>query len=209
MKNRNATIAIIDYDLGNTKSVSNAIQYLGYKTIITSEQEILAKADILILPGVGAFEEAMKSINAKKLDKILNELVIKEQKPIIGICLGMQLLATHSEENGLFEGLNFIEGEIKKIIPTHKVSVPHVGWNDLQCDGNSILFKNLLESKNFYFDHSFYFDCNKKYVSSSCNYGGLEITASVQKNNIFGVQFHPEKSHNNGLRLFRSFIENI
>jgi imidazole glycerol-phosphate synthase subunit HisH len=208
MKYKNAQIAIIDYDLGNTQSVKNAIEYLGYKVWVSDEYEKLKKADALILPGVGAFEAAMNSIQKKQLDKIIQELVIAHQKPILGICLGMQLLASTSEENGIHHGLNLIEGNVKKIIPKTNVTVPHVGWNDLVIKSEVKIYQNLKGSKNFYFDHSYYYDCESQYISASCQYGGLSITASIQKNNVMGVQFHPEKSQNNGLRLFRSFIEN-
>lgn len=203
-------VAIIDYDLGNTYSVLNAIEFLGYKVFVTSDYEKLKKANAIILPGVGAFEAAIKSIVRKELDKMLAELVLKEQKPLLGICLGMQLLANSSEENGFHQGLGFIEGTVKKIIPIpkSKATVPHVGWNDLNIVQNSKIYVKLKDSKNFYFDHSYHFECKSQYISATCNYGGLSLVASVQKNNIFGVQFHPEKSQNNGLRLFRAFIEN-
>ncbi|PKQ70840.1 imidazole glycerol phosphate synthase subunit HisH [Raineya orbicola] len=208
MKYKNIQVAIIDYDLGNTYSVLNAIEFLGYKVFVTSEYEKLKKANAIILPGVGAFEAAIKSIVRKELDKILTELVLQEQKPLLGICLGMQLLANTSEENGLHQGLGFIEGNVKKITPKSKAAVPHVGWNDLNIIQNSKIYSRLKDSKNFYFDHSYHFECESQYISATCNYGGLSLVASVQKNNIFGVQFHPEKSQNNGLRLFRAFIEN-
>ncbi len=208
MKYKHTQIAIIDYDLGNTYSVLNAIEFLGYKVLVTSDYEKLKKADAIILPGVGAFEAAIKSIIRKGLDKILAELVLQEQKPLLGICLGMQLLANSSEENGFHQGLGFIEGSVKKIIPISDATVPHVGWNDLNMVQDSKIYSKLKDSKNFYFDHSYYFECESKYVSATCSYGGLSLAASVQKNNIFGVQFHPEKSQNNGLRLFRAFIEN-
>ncbi|MFN3315801.1 MAG: imidazole glycerol phosphate synthase subunit HisH [Raineya sp.] len=208
MRYKNTQIAIIDYDLGNTYSVLNAIEFLGYKVFVTSDYEKLKKANAIILPGVGAFEAAIKSIIRQGLDKILAELVLQEQKPLLGICLGMQLLANSSEENGFHRGLGFIEGAVKKIIPKSDATVPHVGWNDLHTVQDSKIYSKLKDSKNFYFDHSYHFECESQYVSATCNYGGLSLVASIQKNNIFGVQFHPEKSQNNGLRLFRAFIEN-
>ena len=228
---KKAKIAIIDYDLGNTQSVSNALEFLGYKTIISDKKEVLMTADALILPGVGAFEIAMNAIKQRNLIEILSEIVLIHKKPILGICLGMQLLATTSEENAPennpHKGLDFIAGNVRKITPTLHASVPHVGWNNIESTQNSVLYERLNQnsnqnngqnnqndnqnnqSKNFYFDHTFYFDCDAKYQSSVCDYGGLKLTAAVQKDNIFGVQFHPEKSQNNGLRLFRGFIENI
>ena len=203
------TIVIIDYGIGNIHSVSNAIKYLGYKNIIISDDEnIIQKADALILPGVGAFEECISNLKNRKLDIILNEAVIVNKKPILGICVGMQLLATCSEENGLHNGLDWIKGSVKKINVPHPLAVPHVGWNDVSSKNKSILFNNNSQNANFYFDHSYHFVCDEQYVSGYCDYG-TRITAAVERENIFGVQFHPEKSQNNGLKLFRSFFNSI
>jgi glutamine amidotransferase len=203
------TIVIIDYGIGNIHSVSNAIKYLGYKNIIISDDEnIIQKADALILPGVGAFEECISNLKNRKLDIILNEAVIVNKKPILGICVGMQLLATCSEENGLHNGLDWIKGSVKKINVPQPLAVPHVGWNDVSSKNKSILFNSNSENANFYFDHSYHFVCDEQYVSGYCDYG-TRITAAVERENIFGVQFHPEKSQNNGLKLFRSFFNSI
>jgi glutamine amidotransferase len=203
------TIVIIDYGIGNIHSVLNAIKYLGYKNIIISDDEnIIKKADALILPGVGAFEECIRNLKNRKLDIILNEAVILNKKPILGICVGMQLLATCSEENGLHNGLDWIKGSVKKINVPQPLAVPHVGWNDVCSKNKSILFNSNSENANFYFDHSYHFVCDEQYVSGYCDYG-TRITASVERENIFGVQFHPEKSQNNGLKLFRSFFNSI
>lgn len=203
------TIVIIDYGIGNTHSVSNAIKYLGYKNIIISDDEKkIQKADALILPGVGAFEECISNLKNRKLDIILNEAVIINKKPILGICVGMQLLATCSEENGLHNGLDWIKGAVKKIIVPKPLAVPHVGWNDVITMNENILFNRNIENSNFYFDHSYHFVCDEKYIAGYCDYG-TRITAAVQKEHIFGVQFHPEKSQTNGLKLFRSFFNSI
>ena len=203
------TIVIIDYGIGNTHSVSNAIKYLGYKNIIISDDEKkIQKADALILPGVGAFEECISNLKNRKLDIILNEAVIINKKPILGICVGMQLLATCSEENGLHNGLDWIKGAVKKIIVPKPLAVPHVGWNDVITMNENILFNRNIENSNFYFDHSYHFVCDEKYIAGYCDYG-TRITAAVQRENIFGVQFHPEKSQTNGLKLFRSFFNSI
>ena len=203
------TIVIIDYGIGNTHSVSNAIKYLGYKNIIISDDEKkIQKADALILPGVGAFEECISNLKNRNLDIILNEAVIINKKPILGICVGMQLLATCSEENGLHNGLDWIKGAVKKIIVPKPLAVPHVGWNDVITMNENILFNRNIENSNFYFDHSYNFVCDEKYIAGYCDYG-TRITAAVQKEHIFGVQFHPEKSQTNGLKLFRSFFNSI
>jgi glutamine amidotransferase len=203
------TIVIIDYGIGNTHSVSNAIKYLGYnKLIISDDEKKIHNADALILPGVGAFEECISNLKNRKLDLILNEEVIVNKKPILGICVGMQLLATNSEENGLHIGLDWIKGSVKKINVPKPLTVPHVGWNDVTSKNKNILFNNNSENANFYFDHSYHFLCEEQYVAGYCDYG-INITAAVQKENIFGVQFHPEKSQTNGLKLFRSFFNSI
>jgi glutamine amidotransferase len=205
----NPTIVIIDYGVGNTHSVLNAIKFLGYKNIIISDEEIkIQKADALILPGVGAFEECINNLINRKLDIILNEAVIVDKKPILGICVGMQLLATTSEENGLHNGLDWIKGSVKKIIVPKPLAVPHVGWNNVISKSDNILFNRNLKNANFYFDHSYHFVCDEQYISGYCDYG-TKIIAAVQRENIFGVQFHPEKSQTSGLKLFRSFFNSI
>ena len=202
-------IVIIDYGVGNTYSVSNAIKYLGYKRLkISDDEKVIADADALILPGVGAFEEATKNLKARNLFGILNEQVLVKNKPILGICVGMQLFATASEENGLHEGLNWIEGRVKKLDIPGNFAVPHVGWNDVTYNSVDPLFTRNPGNINFYFDHSYYFECAEEYVAAYCDYG-IKVTAAVQKKNIFGVQFHPEKSQISGLKLFRSFFNSI
>lgn len=202
----NQKIVIVDYGIGNTYSVSNAIGYLGYHKLKISDQEkVIAEADALILPGVGAFEVCINNLREKHLDTILSEQVLVKKKPILGICVGMQMLATFSQENGLHKGLNWIEGGVKKLELLKQYAVPHVGWNNVKFNVKTPLFDRLEENCNFYFDHSFYFDCDEKYVSAYCDYG-IKLTAAVQRDNIFGVQFHPEKSQTTGLKSFRSFF---
>ena len=202
-------IVIIDYGVGNTNSVSNAIKYLGYnKLTISDNEDVIKNADVLILPGVGAFEEAINNLRARKLDLILNDEVLNKKKPILGICVGMQLMATLSEENGINQGLNWIEGKVKKLQLPKEFSVPHVGWNDITINNIQPLFDRNTENSHFYFDHSYYFDCKPDYISAYCNYH-IKVTAAIQKDNIFGVQFHPEKSQTNGLKLFRDFFNSI
>lgn len=202
-------IVIIDYGVGNTHSVSNAIASLGYKKLrISDEESVIADADVLILPGVGAFEEAANNLRKRNLDKILNEQVLVKHKPILGICVGMQLLATWSEENGKHAGLNWIEGKVVKLELPPVFAVPHVGWNDVTVNQTEPLFSRNDSGSNFYFDHSYYFECDDKFVAAYCDYG-KKVTAAVQYKNVFGVQFHPEKSQTNGLKLFRGFFNSI
>lgn len=205
----NPKIVIVDYGVGNTYSVSNAISSLGYKKLTISDKESVIKgADALILPGVGAFEACANNLKERRLDKILNEEVLAKKKPILGICVGMQLMATNSEENGLHDGLNWIEGKVIKLELPPEFAVPHVGWNNVSFTQADPLFNRNADESNFYFDHSYYFNCAEKFVAASADYG-IKVTAAVQHENIFGVQFHPEKSQTNGLKLFRSFFNSI
>jgi glutamine amidotransferase len=202
-------IVIVDYGIGNTQSVNNALQYLGYhKLKITDNAAFIEEADLLILPGVGAFDEGIGNLKSRRLDDLLSEEVLVKKKPVLGICLGMQLFATYSEENGRHDGLNWIEGAVVKLSLPPGYSVPHVGWNNVVVKSTSPLYNRVENNSNYYFDHSYHFQCDDKYISGYCDYG-ITITASVQKDNIFGVQFHPEKSQTNGLKLFRSLINAI
>lgn len=201
-------VTIVDYGVGNVYSISNSLQSLGYDVRVSSNDDELKKADALILPGVGAFEVAMNYLNKRKLIEPLTKLVVEEQKPILGICLGMQLMAESSDENGLHKGLGWIEGHVKKLNVPAPLSVPHVGWNNITIKKNNELFSRLSNNADFYFDHSYYFQCTDQYRAATCSYG-IDVTAAVTKNNIFGVQFHPEKSQVSGLKLFRGFLNAV
>lgn len=205
---KNPNITIIDYGAGNVHSVYNAISSLGYKKIIISNKESdIKSSDALILPGVGAFDNCINNLKRKNLDVILGEEVLNKNKPILGICVGMQLFASYGEENGINKGLNWIPGKIKKIKPKKEFIIPHVGWNNISVVDDKF-FKIINSNPNFYFDHNYYFDCDKKYISAYFDYGN-KLTAAVSHKNIFGVQFHPEKSQVNGLKLFRGFFNLI
>ncbi len=202
-------IAIIDYGVGNTHSVKEAIECLNYDVIISNDPAKLDKADALILPGVGAFKTAMSNLKKRDLIVPLNEMVLEQKKPLLGICLGMQLFADESEENGIHQGLGWISGSVKRIEDCLNLRVPHVGWNDIEVTNESPLFDRLQNRKNFYFDHSYHFICfDDKTVSAKVNYG-KGLVAAVKKNNIHGVQFHPEKSQITGLRLLKGFLNSI
>jgi glutamine amidotransferase len=203
------SIVIADYGVGNIDSVWNAIKALGYRKVAISCTAVeLNAADAIILPGVGAFAECVQNLKQRHLDEILAEAVLHRRRPLLGICIGMQLLASHSEEGGRHQGLGWIPGSVSRLqLPTGFV-VPHVGWNDIRPVRREPLFPTLAETPDFYFDHSYHFQCEQEYVLAYCDYG-KEVVAAVQKDNIFGVQFHPEKSHNNGLKLFRSFFNAV
>lgn len=205
----NPSIVIIDYGVGNTYSVANAINYLGYRKIKVSDQEKdIREADAIILPGVGAYDEAARNLKSRMLHSILGEEVLVKKKPILGICVGMQLMAEGSEENGWHEGLHWIPGKVIKLELPVTYAVPQVGWNNVIFSSRDPLFTHTPEQPNFYFDHSYHFETIPAHRTAWCDYG-IEVTAAVQNENIFGVQFHPEKSQTNGLKLFRGFFNAI
>jgi len=204
---KSASVCIIDYGVGNTHSVFNALSYLGYKVKLSQDASVIEKSDVLLLPGVGAFEAAKHNLQQRGLIPVLNEQVLSNKKPILGICLGMQLMASYSEENGFFEGLNWIPGKVIRIAENTSFPVPHVGWNQLEIKKQSPLFSRLNNESHFYFDHSYHFvPENPEHIAAHCNYG-TPLVASLMNENIMGVQFHPEKSQINGLKLFRSFVQ--
>ena len=201
-------LLIIDYGVGNHTSIVNALKFLGYNFFVSSEKESIQKADAYILTGVGAFAEAMDNIERLQIKEPLKNEILIDKKPLLGICLGMQILFTDSEENGYHKGLNLLEGNVIKIPKNNKIRIPHVGWNDIKIKIKDPLFKKNYNNSNFYFDHNFYVLCDEKYISATVDYG-IELTAAIQKDNIFGVQFHPEKSQNIGLKMLRSFMDFI
>ena len=202
-------IAIIDYGVGNTHSVLHAIRELGYRRLRVSKRpEEILDADALILPGVGAFDACMENLLRHRLDETLHEAVVMRRKPILGICVGMQLMAEDSEENGLHRGLGWIPGHVVKLDLTAPLTVPHVGWNELAVLKDTSLFARTDANPHFYFDHSYHFRCDDAYIAAACDYG-VRVTAAVVKDNVHGVQFHPEKSQANGLKLFRGFFNAV
>lgn len=200
-------IAIIDYGMGNVQSVANALEFLGYNAIITDNHDALRQCDAYILPGVGAFAEAMNNLRSRNLITLLQSQIIEKHKPILGICLGMQLFLETSEEMGLHHGLSWIKGKVVALPNT--IQVPHVGWNNCIFTPKSSLFKHLTENSHFYFDHSFHVVCDEKYITAYCQDGPLSITSALQYNNIFATQFHPEKSQTKGLKILRNFLDYV
>jgi len=197
-------VAIIDYGMGNVLSVQKALNKLGIDSIVTADKTEISKSSHIILPGVGSFNRAMNNLHEKGLVDTLNHEVKMINRPFLGICLGMQLLADNGFEDGETKGLGFIGGIVKEI-PSNNLPVPHIGWNEITIK-NPKYFKNVKDN-NFYFVHSFYLEAsNVEDVAASVNYG-VELTAAVQKDNIFGTQFHPEKSQEEGIKVLKSFFE--
>jgi imidazole glycerol-phosphate synthase subunit HisH len=202
-------IVIVDYGVGNTHSVWNSIRALDYTRLkISNNDRDISDADVLILPGVGAFKACIDNLRRHNLDQILNEAVLGNHKPILGICVGMQLMADISEENGTHTGLGWIPGRVLRLNAHPSYVVPHVGWNNLNINSKAPLFATHNQSPHFYFDHSYYYQCDPKFLVATCDYG-FQVPAAISYDHIFGVQFHPEKSDTNGLRLFRNFFNSI
>lgn len=199
-------ITIIDYGLGNIRAFANVYKTLGIACQIASSAEQLNECTKIILPGVGAFDHAMTALNESGMRKTLDELVLQKKVPVVGICVGMQIMAQSSDE-GKLPGLGWIDAEVRKIdarLLKFKTKLPHMGWNTITTTANQ-LFENLEESPRFYFLHSYYFHCNQSQDPiASCNYGS-DFTCSFHKANIYGIQFHPEKSHHNGVQLLKNF----
>ena len=201
-------ITIIDYEMGNVGSIQNMFKYLGIKSVIESDPDKIKNASKILLPGVGAFDTAMKKIKERNLDEVLNEKVLKEQVPILGICLGMQLL-TNSSEEGELEGLGLISAKtigFKQSIKK-QLKVPHMGWNTIKIVQKNPLtlgFEKLDETR-FYFVHSYFVKVNDEKNALFKTEYGLKFDSAIVKDNIFGAQFHPEKSHKFGMKLFENF----
>ena len=204
---KNQKTVIIDYGMGNVGSIQNMLKYVGVESIVTSEKREIENADKIILPGVGHFKAAMNNINNLDIAELLKAQVLEEKKPILGICLGMQLMCSHSEEGGV-EGLSLIDANVKKFHfqDNEELKIPHMGWNEVKLFNNeSKLFRESLEGLRFYFVHSYYVECNNSAdVLTKTDYG-LNFDSSFERENIFGVQFHPEKSHSYGISLFENF----
>ncbi len=201
-------IGIIDYGLGNLTSVAGAVEHLGYEPTVSNDPNTLGACEKLILPGVGAFGDGMRNLAERELIEPLSDLVQKQRKPILGICLGFQLLAKSSVEFGEHEGLGWIDACVTRFDPKQEdLRVPHVGWNELYQTGDSILFDEVPDECLFYYVHSFKLDTgSKEIIIGECDYGG-RFVAAIQCGSIFGTQFHPEKSQRHGLTLLKNFLE--
>ena len=200
-------LGLVDVGAGNIGSLKSALKKIGIKYQICKEAEDFENINKIILPGVGNFNDFMNKIKSKNLNKLIEEKH-KKDIPILGICLGFQVLFSNSSESGFTEGFNFIDGKIinfKEKLKT--LRTPHVGWNNCKFEKKSTLFENVDNNSDFYFTHSFFLnDCNKDYIISKTDYG-FQFISGVEKNNLYGVQFHPEKSQLSGIKVLKNFYE--
>ena len=199
-------IAIIDYDAGNIKSVEKALQKLGQEVIITRDAEEILSADKVILPGVGAFGDAMNNLRKYGLDQVIYQ-VVENKTPFLGICLGLQLLFEKSDESVGAKGLGILQGEICRIPDKEGLKIPHMGWNSLHLQNDGRLFAGLPEDSYVYFVHSYYLKAKDESIVKATTEYSTHIHASVEQGNVFACQFHPEKSSDVGLQILRNFVE--
>lgn len=202
-------ISIVDYGLGNVRAFRNMYKRLGIEACVVSNANDLSTSTKIVLPGVGSFDHAMELLDGSGMRAELDDLVLRKHVPVIGICVGMQMLATSSEE-GTRAGLGWIEGKVRSLrgLPiANDMPLPHMGWNDVSPVKNSRLFEGLDHGSRFYFLHSFYFECGRPSdVAAIASYGG-DFACAIASDNVYGVQFHPEKSHRWGTRLLQNFSE--
>lgn len=199
-------IALIDYDAGNTRSVEKALNFLGEESLLTRDREALLRADKVILPGVGNFGEAMETLNRYGLISVIHEIVEKKT-PFLGICLGLQLLFEESQEAPGIPGLGILKGKILKIPAGEGLKIPHMGWNSLELKNQGRLFAGIPEGAYVYFVHSYYLRAQEREIVKASARYGVEIDASVEKDNVFACQFHPEKSSRIGLAILKNFVD--
>jgi imidazole glycerol-phosphate synthase subunit HisH len=201
-------IAIVDYGMGNLRSLMNAFEFLGEDVVVSRDVDELESADRLVLPGVGAFGDAMAAIRATGLQEPLTRLALDVRKPVLGVCLGMQLFAKSSLEHGEHEGLGWLDAEVVPLRPASPAKVPHVGWNELHFDPHDWLFKGIpAHQTDFYFVHSFHMICRDPADRAATTDHGGDVTAVVRRGNLVAAQFHPEKSQDNGLQMLRNWLD--
>ena len=200
-------IVIVDYGMGNINSIKNMLRYLGQQSVLSNKADDILAADRLILPGVGNFGAAMENIEKLDLRRILNQAVTEKHKPILGICLGMQLLLSHSEE-GNADGFGWIKGQVRKFqFDTAEYKIPHMGWNYVDIHKMSGLVQNIGQDSRYYFVHSYYAECaDRKDCIATTDYG-ITFDSIIGHGNVMGTQFHPEKSHKYGMEILKNFLE--
>ena len=198
-------IAIVDYDAGNTFNVQKAFAHLGVDTVLTADSEVILNSDGVVLPGVGAFKAAMATLVERKLVDVLKQ-VAEKNIPLLGICLGMQLLFDSSTEYGLTEGLGLIPGTVEALPADLGLMIPHMGWNQNLVKNHSSIFADVADREYTYFVHSYYAKCDDQYITTTADYG-VDVPGIVERDSVYGMQFHPEKSAHVGLNLLRTFVE--
>ena len=201
-------ITVVDYGVGNIGALLNLFDYLGIDAQASGDATVLAKADKLVLPGVGAFDKAMSTLRARRLVEPLNQAVLERRRPVLGVCLGMQLLARGSEE-GAEPGLGWVAADVRRIVPGQgsALKVPHIGWGEVAPTRRSALFDPREPVERFYFDHSYHVCCDRPEDVAAVVAYGSELCCAVSAGHVHGVQFHPEKSHRFGMRLLRAFAQ--
>ena len=200
-------ICVIDYGLGNIGSLVNMCRFIGIETVVGSDKETIAKASHLILPGVGTFDKGISNLRVNGLFDIVNEAVIKKKKTILGLCLGAQIMLEYSEE-GTLDGFGWVEGDVVKFQLPKSLKIPHMGWNGLEDCNDEELFNEMPDNPpRFYFIHSYHFRINNDLnIACRTNYGG-NFVSGFRKNNVIGMQFHPEKSHQFGIQFIKNFYK--
>lgn len=200
-------VCVINYGLGNIGSLVNMCRFIGMETIVGSDKESIARASHLILPGVGTFDKGISNLNANGLFDIVNEAVINQKKPILGLCLGAQIMLEKSEE-GILKGFGWVEGDVVRFQLPNSLKIPHMGWNSLLEYENEELFKNMPDfPPRFYFVHSYHFNIsNNENIVCKTNYGN-NFVSGFRRENIYGMQFHPEKSHQFGIQFLKNFLK--
>lgn len=201
-----APIVVVDYGLGNIQSVAGAVTKLGFEVAVSHEQCDLERAEKLILPGVGAFGDGMRRLDERKLTPLLNQLVVEQNRPILGICLGAELMARDSEEFGHHPGLGWIDASVRRIKGAPNLRVPHVGWNAVHQIAAHPMFADVPQDALFYFVHSYHIVCDRPETALGVAEYGTSVTAAFARGNIWGTQFHPEKSQRHGLALLGNFL---
>jgi len=199
-------IALVDYDMGNLHSVQKAVAKVGYECFRVNDPKNLEQADLIILPGVGAFRDAVTALQSRGLDQAIRNHILKG-KPFLGICLGLQLLFDRSEESGGVDGLGILPGVVKKFSKSPGLKIPHMGWNRVHCQKNAPEFSKRMDARYFYFVHSYYVETHETDIIAGMSSYPEAFCVAVSKNNIFAVQFHPEKSQKNGLKLLEAYFK--
>lgn len=200
-------ICIVDYGMGNIRSVSRAFEAIGEDSVVTQDPEVILSSHAVVLPGVGAFGDAMANLKGLKLVDVLRESILEQKKPFLGICLGMQLLASVGYEHGKHDGLNVVDSQVVKLSNAETIRIPHVGWNEVNVRAGSQPFNGIDQNPNFYFVHSYCMTgVSEELITATCTYGS-EFVVALHLNNVIAVQFHPEKSQKSGLQLLRNFVD--